>query len=287
MKRSRILLTAFLVAGGCATLKRDLDQSYDSRTMSALLRVAPECDDPTSNPLYEACEAAADILSYGDPRTSTVAFLSTWEEFALVRPANTTNAMLRHDFSDDSSPAVGVGNGAAAVAGLVVMHGDARRKEELVNVVIPAIRAVYARSSATDPYAAHMAHHLVRLSIESSASLNAFAMAHSMALMSSPGVAVIAVAPRLAKVEDDAPKPRADVTPIPRPEGKGPLFVKTQRAGMQQIEAGRRVEVTLVEGGEKVTGTLLGVEEYGVALETDGGERVIAAREIAQVYRAK
>lgn len=293
MKRTlALVVTAAVVASGCATFRKDLDQTYESRTIDVLVRVAPECDDPKSAPLYDACDAAAEILSYRDPRTATVAFLSTWEEFVFERPANTRRAM-DHDGEPRSSPLVKGIDAAGGIVSLAVMHGDSRRADELVNVVIPALREVYARAG-DDPYAVQMSEQARRLSIWSSASLNAFSAGHALALHRSPRIEVAGATPvvapvAVAMVSDEAeraPAVRPDPTPMPRPAGSGPVFLRTQRAGLQEVEAGRRVEVTLA-AGDKLTGTLTGVEEYGVTVETESGERILAAAEIAQVYRAK
>ena len=75
-------------------------------------------------------------------------------------------------------------------------------------------------------------------------------------------------------------------TPMPRPSGKGPVFIKTKKAGLQEVVAGKRVAVTLVNG-DLLIGELTAVAEYGVVLKSDTGERVLAAGEIAQIRRPK
>jgi hypothetical protein len=73
-------------------------------------------------------------------------------------------------------------------------------------------------------------------------------------------------------------------TPMVRPAGKGPLFVKTGKAGLQEVAAGRKVTVTLANG-ETLKGTITAVAEHGIVLQTADGERILAAWELAQIVR--
>jgi hypothetical protein len=73
-------------------------------------------------------------------------------------------------------------------------------------------------------------------------------------------------------------------TPMVRPDGKGPLFIKTGRAGLQEVAAGRKVTVTLANG-EVVKGTITAVAEHGIVLQTADGERILAAWELVQIVR--
>lgn len=81
---------------------------------------------------------------------------------------------------------------------------------------------------------------------------------------------------------------RAKPTPLQRPTDKGPLFIKTQRAGMQEVEAGRHVEVW-VRGGDRIVGTITAVAPHGILLVRDdsGNEELYLAKDIDQIFAKK
>lgn len=95
-----------------------------------------------------------------------------------------------------------------------------------------------------------------------------------------------AVAPDAVSSASAAWTPAPAPTPLPRPAEKGPLFIKTKRGGLQEVAAGRKVDVALTNG-EKISGKIGAVAEHGIVVVTSDGERVLAADEIDQIHRAK
>ena len=71
-----------------------------------------------------------------------------------------------------------------------------------------------------------------------------------------------------------------------RPSEKGPVFIKTTSAGLQEVAAGRKVKLSL-ENGSTLVGVLKLVSKDGVVLDLGGsGELVVWAPEIKQITKA-
>jgi hypothetical protein len=67
---------------------------------------------------------------------------------------------------------------------------------------------------------------------------------------------------------------------------EGPVFIKTERAGMQQVTPGERVKLFRTDGGT-VIGKVVAANADGIVIDVGGNlELVVAAPQIAQVFKA-
>ena len=83
------------------------------------------------------------------------------------------------------------------------------------------------------------------------------------------------------------PVPAATSAPMPRgpsrPDQHGPVVIRTRAAGMQEVVAGRSVDVELANGN-RISGTLTGVSPDGIVVDAGTGEGVVIwVQDIAQV----
>lgn len=81
--------------------------------------------------------------------------------------------------------------------------------------------------------------------------------------------------------------PVAEATPAPVKKGKAldRTFIKTTRAGWQEVVVGDKVIATR-DNGSKVTGTIKEVSDYSIVIEPKKSEKVtIASNDLAQVFR--
>ena len=75
-----------------------------------------------------------------------------------------------------------------------------------------------------------------------------------------------------------------DVADVKRSDG--PVFIKTHRAGMQQVTPGERVKVWRTDGGT-IVGKVVAASEKGIVIDVGGNlELAVPAPQIAQVYKA-
>ena len=82
--------------------------------------------------------------------------------------------------------------------------------------------------------------------------------------------------------------PVAETVATPAPVKKGKAldrtFIKTTRAGWQEVVVGDKVIATK-DNGKKVTGTIKEVSDYAIVIEPKGSERVTIGRnDLAQVF---
>ena len=82
--------------------------------------------------------------------------------------------------------------------------------------------------------------------------------------------------------------PVAEVVATPAPVKKGKsldrTFIKTTRAGWQEVVVGDKVIATK-DNGKKVSGTIKEVSDYSIVIEPKGSEKVtIASNDLAQVF---
>ena len=83
----------------------------------------------------------------------------------------------------------------------------------------------------------------------------------------------------------EAPAPEKEKAPAPVSSGKS-TFIKTHRAGWQQVAVGNKVTAFRADGS-KVTGTIKEVSDYSIVIEPKKTERVtIASKDLDQVYAA-
>ena len=103
---------------------------------------------------------------------------------------------------------------------------------------------------------------------------------NDVVLQSGPAPIVVATPP-------PAQAPQIVYVPAPqgpaRPDQKGPVEIRTRVAGMQEIVAGREVEIEL-SNGNRMTGKIAAVSPDGLLLDAGTGDTVVVwAKDIAQV----
>lgn len=98
-----------------------------------------------------------------------------------------------------------------------------------------------------------------------------------------PAKSVTAKKPAKKVLKADRPGPSATQH---RADPKGRTFIKTQRAGWQEVVVGHKVVATRADGS-KVTGTIREVSELAIVIEPPQSRRVtIASNDLAQVFAA-
>lgn len=86
------------------------------------------------------------------------------------------------------------------------------------------------------------------------------------------------------------PTPVAEVAPTPTPVKKGKkldrTFIKTTRAGWQEVVVGDKVIATK-DDGSKVTGTIREVSDYAIVIDSkkSSNQVEIASNDLAQVFK--
>lgn len=91
-----------------------------------------------------------------------------------------------------------------------------------------------------------------------------------------------------AKKPAATPTPVAEVAATPAPAKKGAsknrAFIRTSRAGWQEVVVGDKVIATR-DDGSKVSGTIREVSDYSIVIEPKKTEKVtIASNDLAQVF---
>ena len=91
-----------------------------------------------------------------------------------------------------------------------------------------------------------------------------------------------------AKKPAATPTPVAEVAPTPAPakkaSSKDRAFIRTTRAGWQEVIVGDKVIATR-DNGSKVSGTIREVSDYSIVIEPKKSEKVtIASNDLAQVF---
>ena len=107
---------------------------------------------------------------------------------------------------------------------------------------------------------------------------NELAPKTQVVLQSGPAPLVIATPPQQQILYVPAPQQGPA-----RPDQQGPVAIRTRVAGLQEVVAGRAVEVEL-SNGNRLTGKIAAVSSDGILLDAGTGESVVVwAKDIAQV----